>query len=186
MIGAHGGCTHAIGEQHKLFFDAVLHVAACTIQVFIQLLRAPNFCFQRGHHKTWIRFASEVLSLGHHAPPAAPTPAHRFMIELQEHARRLLGLLPLLACLFQRLGHNLFQQRVARHAEHILDMIGLAPRHQLFPAKARITAQHDFHFGPDRANPPHDALDLFSAPRRRIDIAPPQARAQHMLAGKHI
>ena len=63
------------------------------------------------------------------------------------------------------------QANIARHAENIVDLIVFTPGHQLFAAEAGIATQHDLHFRPGGANLFHDALDLFPAPGRRIDIA---------------
>src|SRR5436309_14465205 len=101
LIGAHSSRAHAVGEQYKLFFDAVLHVATGTIQIFIQLLSSPSFRSDRGHNKTRIRFAVDVLSLDHDPTTAAPGSAHGFVFKLLKDSCRLLGLRPLLARLSQ-------------------------------------------------------------------------------------
>src|SRR5205823_12489360 len=59
-----------------------------------------------------VRFARDVLGLGHYTPAPVPGSAHRFVFEFDEHSRRLLRLFPLLARFFQSAACDLLQQTV--------------------------------------------------------------------------
>ncbi len=72
------------------------------------------------------------------------------------------------------LPDDLCQPFVARQAEHIVDMILLAPAHQFFAAEARVGAEHDLHPRPALPQLRHDATDLFDRTLGSILIGRPQ------------
>jgi hypothetical protein len=82
--------------------------------------------------------------------------------------------------------NHLNQAIVLRQAEDVADVIGLAPRHQRLPRKARIGSQHNAHRSPTLAKLPDYAGDFFHRTRRGIDIRWPQLRRHQLIAQEHI
>jgi len=68
LIGAHRLGTHAVRKQAGLLLDAVLHIPATAVQVFVKRLRRPCFAAQSRDDKPEILFAIDMLGLGHHTP----------------------------------------------------------------------------------------------------------------------
>src|SRR5689334_9663193 len=59
-------------RREWLFFDAVLHLPAATIQFLVQRLGLDLLSEQRGHHESRVSSLIQMLGLGHHAPLAFP------------------------------------------------------------------------------------------------------------------
>ena len=78
------------------------------------------------------------------------------------------------------------QARIGRQAEQVSDTIGLAPRHQLLAAEARIAAQHDPHLrpaGPDAGDDPGDLVDRAGGP---VDVGGAQLGAEQEPAAEDV
>ena len=88
--------------------------------------------------------------------------------------------------LVERVGDARLKPRVARQAEHVVDLVGLAPGHQGLAGKAGIGAQHDLHPRPARADLRHDARHLLDRPGAAVDVRAPQLRRQKMPAAEHV
>jgi hypothetical protein len=67
-------------------------------------------------------------------------------------------------------GDRANQALVARQAEHVIDPVHLAPRHQLVPGKARIGAQQDLDPRPTSPDLADDAGYFIRGAGRRIDV----------------
>src|SRR5205085_4173515 len=135
----------------ELFLDAVLHLPAGAVELFVQRLRLPSLRTQRGHHKTRILFAVDVFGLGDHAPlplPAAFLPLPGLVGELGKHPCRFAGLAPLLGGLPHLRPDDPPQSLVARQPEHVIDLILFTPAHQLIAAEARVPTQYNLHLRP--------------------------------------
>src|SRR5690606_22434572 len=72
-VGAHGGRRGAVGKQVELAFpDAVLHLAACAVEVLVEAAGRPGLDGERGDDEARVGLALCPLSLGHDPPPTAP------------------------------------------------------------------------------------------------------------------
>src|SRR4029453_16587091 len=125
------------------FLDAVLHLAAGTVDVLVQVPRRSLAAFQRGGNKARIGLALRPLRLADHTASTAPALAGA-PIEIFEAARRP-------TAPFRRsLCHSKLadQTDVAGEPKNIVDMLVFAPRHQLFTGKAAVRSQQDAHKRP--------------------------------------
>jgi hypothetical protein len=66
------------------------------------------------------------------------------------------------------------QTIVARKAEGVVDLVGLAPRHQFVTGKSGVSAQPDSDTRPASAYVGDDPLDLFPGAGRGVDVRWPQ------------
>ena len=55
-----------------LFFDSVLHVAACAAKLAVQSHHRPSLSVQRCDHKRWILSPVQILRFADHPPGARP------------------------------------------------------------------------------------------------------------------
>ena len=146
--GLHGRRRRAVGEQVELaFLDAVFHLAAGAIEIFVEAAGVDLFPAQAGHHETRIGTVGQVLGLAHNPPRSAPG-GLCLVGEIPEQPSRLAGGSAQPRCLPGLGRQHRLQARVGRQAEQVSDTLGLAPRHQLLAAEARIAAQHDPHLRP--------------------------------------
>ena len=106
-----------------------LHVSAGAVQLFVQFLSWPLLRRQRGHDKTWVLLALQVLGFGNDPALPAPTAAHRLVRELAEHPRWLLGLFAVALGLGHLWRDDLPQLGVVGKSQPILHSLLLAPMH---------------------------------------------------------
>src|SRR5262249_46286315 len=71
-------------------------------------------------------------------------------------------------------------------AKEKIDVVGFAPTHQIFAAKAAVAAQQDRHAGPLLPKLSHDPLDVRQAAGRGVDVAGPQERGQRVIAAENV
>src|ERR1700722_1327219 len=64
--------AHAVTEQAELFFDAVLHLSPCAVELFVELLGRPSRGWQRRDHVARILLARDLFGLGDDATSPAP------------------------------------------------------------------------------------------------------------------
>src|SRR5918994_322008 len=86
----------------------------------------------------------------------------------------------------QIFGERADQALVAREAEHVVDAVCLAPRHELVAGKPRIRAQQDLHPWPRGPVLAGGAGALLDRPRRGIDVRAAELGCQQVLAAEHI
>src|SRR5688572_4789768 len=187
LIGAHRLRADAIGEQMKLLFDAVLHIAACAVEHLIKRLRWPSLGCQRSDYIARVLLALDVFDFGNHASLSAPGSSGGGMKELGEQTRWLFRTLVLGSGLRHLRSNNPPQTFVARHSEYVIHaLLLLAPIHQFITAEARVGAQDDPHLGPLAANLLDYALDFTQTACRSINVGLAQAHAQHVRAAEDI
>jgi hypothetical protein len=83
-------------------------------------------------------------------------------------------------------GDGTDQALVAREAEDVVDVIRLAPRHQLVAGKARIGAQQDADPGPAGTDLADDAGHFILGAGGRIDVRAPEFGRQQVPAAEHV
>ena len=110
-----------------MLFDAVLHLAARTVELLVQSLRQPLLRAQVSYHEPGILFAVELFGFGHHAARPAPAPGGRLVRELREHARHFAGPLVDLRGLLDLRLDDASQPLVAGEANDITYAVVLAP-----------------------------------------------------------
>ena len=186
LVGLHGRRRRAVGEQVELaFLDAVFHLAAGAIEIFVEAAGVDLFPAQAGHHETRIGTVGQVLGLAHNPPRSAPG-GLCLVGEIPEQPSRLAGGSAQPRCLPGLGRQHRLQARVGRQAEQVSDTLGLAPRHQLLAAEARIAAQHDPHLrpaGPDAGDDPGDLVDRAGGP---VDVGGAQLGAEQEPAAEDV
>src|SRR6202045_684042 len=120
-----------------------------------------------------------------HATFAAPT-VQRAVLEILEPSRRL-------ACRNARLGGGRqiggdldVQPRVLRQTEQKLDVVGLAPGHQLLSREAGIGAKNDANFRPAGADSCDNPRNLIGRARARVDVGLAQFGDQELVAAENV
>jgi hypothetical protein len=140
---------------------------------------------KRSDDKARIGLALGQLRLGDDAAFAAPTLA-RQPLELLEDARRLAAA-PALRCgLRQFIGDHRDEPLILRHAEYKVDVVVLAPRHQVVARESRIGAHQDAHMRPAPADLGNDARHRLHRAVRRLEARAPQLGVQQMTSAKHV
>jgi hypothetical protein len=165
--------------------DAVLHIATCAIELFVQ---PPPFHSPLVSEVTTKPgfFSIQVLRLGHNVPFAVPSALLRFLgavFKFGKHPRRLAGLVPQLGRFLHLPPDDTAQSLVARQAKHKVHSIVFAPARC---GKTGIAAQDNLHGRPRRPNLRHDALYLLPAAERGVVVGFSQPRTQHVLAATNI
>ena len=78
LVGAHGGGRRAVGEEVALaLLDAVFHLAASAVDLFVEVAGAGLGGFERGDDEAGVFLAGGVLGLGDDPAPAAPAVERR-------------------------------------------------------------------------------------------------------------
>src|SRR5262249_49721673 len=91
LICSHRGSGGAIRVKIELaLLDAVFHIAAGAIHLFVQVLRLALGSLQRGDDEAWIGLAGRELGLAHDPALTAPT-VERDPPKVFEAARSLAG-----------------------------------------------------------------------------------------------
>ena len=126
-----------------------------------------------------------MLGLDHDPACAAPALAGA-VGELIEHPARPLGLEEALLGLTAGLEAAGLEPIVLGQAQHEVDLVGLAPGHDLLAAEARVAADDDLHLGPALAHLRHDRGELLDAARAGVDVGGAQARTQQRLAPEDV
>src|SRR5699024_5994756 len=84
------------------------------------------------------------------------------------------------------LGHVRFespaQTRVAGQTQQIVDVMSLAPSHDVLPTETGIAADNDACLGPVLANLADDAFEFVHTAGSAIGVRRPQPRAQQVFA----
>ena len=78
------------------------------------------------------------------------------------------------------------EPRVAREAEHEVDPVLFAPRHQRLAGEAGIGAQQNARPRPARPDLADDARDLLDRPGAAVDVRRPELGRQQMPAAEHV
>src|SRR5208282_1207734 len=118
--------THPVAEQAQLFFDAVLHLSSCTVELFIKFLGRPTGGCQGRDHVARVLLAGELFRLGDY--PAALAPGlPRLVEELREQTCWPSGTLLLSLGLVQLPGDLPAQAFVPCEAENIVHCMVFAP-----------------------------------------------------------
>src|SRR5215210_64370 len=143
----------AVGKQTQLLlFDTILHLATGTIQLLVKHLSTPLFAAQRGHKEARVGALGQVFGFAHHAPLSRPT-FPGAVDKILEHTRRFAGVFELRPSLLQLFPESALQPSIARQPEDKGHAVALAPTHQLFTRKPRISTYDDAHLRPPVANP---------------------------------
>src|SRR6516162_9687205 len=120
------------------------HVAACAINLLVEVTGLMLAASQRGDDKARVGLAAGPLGLADDA--ARPAPAiQRRPGKVLEAPCRLAGLLAVLARGGQFGSDRRREARILGQAEEEVDAIVLAPMHQLLAGKPGIGAQQDTH-----------------------------------------
>ena len=117
------------------FLDPVLHLAACAVELLVEVAGLVLLARQRGDDKARVGLALGPFGLGDDAAFVAPTVA-RSPGKVLEATRRLAGFLALLGGLGEFALDLLDQAAVLGQAEQKVDAVGLAPSHQPVAGKA--------------------------------------------------
>src|SRR5580693_6397416 len=186
LVGAHRVGRGAVGIEVELtFLDAVFHLAAGAVELFVKVAGLVLLAGQRGDDKARIGFAASPFRLGDDPPFAAPALA-RLPDEVTEAPRRFASAL---AVLLRRgeFGLDLSDEpTVLGQAKQEIDAVGLAPRHQRLASKTRIGTQQDAHLGPVLADLGDDPCSLLDAAGAGIDVGWTQFGRQQMPATEHV
>jgi len=118
-----------------------------------------------------------VFGLANDTTYAAPA-IEGFILEFGEYPNTLLGLGKLRGGFLQLWGQNRFQPGITRQSEDKVDVMALAPVHELIPAKAGIGPQDDPDFGPAPADLSDDSLHFLQRAGRSIAVGLPQPGSQ--------
>ena len=155
LIRTHPPGGAAVGKQIKLlFFDAILHIAACTVDIFIQRLGIPFFSRNVRHNKAGIFLARQMFHLGNDIPISTPT---AFGLP-GKTGKNTFGFFTFTEKLFSldHLRINLLQQSIIScHTSDIFDFQYLTLLQDTLTAEARVSTKNDTDIrksGPDRAN----------------------------------
>src|SRR6202162_2276315 len=185
LIGPQRLRAQPVREQVQLLLDAVFHLAARAVQLFVDFRSGPVLRAQRGNQVAWIFLALDLFRFGDHPPRSRPAFLGAIG-ELTEHPRRFSRAPVLLLGLVHGAADDPSQALVAREAEYIVHRAGFAPSQQLLPAKTRVGSQDDAGLRPPRANLPHDALHFFQTSRAGVDVRGPQPRTQQMISTENV
>lgn len=165
LVGAHRRRAGAIGKQPELLFlNAILHVAARAIELFIESLRVGLACSQVGDDKAWIGLARQVFRLANDAPLARPGLA-RLIVEVAEAPRRLTSAFMGDAGFFDLFAQRTLQALVARQPQHVAHVMGFAPSHDRLAAEPGIATDHDTRLRPTGADLDNDPFELVDTAR---------------------
>ncbi|CAB4243990.1 protein of unknown function [Methylacidimicrobium sp. AP8] len=185
MVAGHLRGRELVGKEVELFLDPILHVATSTVELLVKVLGGPLLGGERGHDKARILPSFQVLGFGDH--PALPRPAAQGAVgKLGKEAGRLATRLVQTTGLLHRPLNGPAQALVARQAEEVVDLMGFAPSHDLFPAEARIGPEHDPDSGPTGTELFHDPAHLRKGARRRILVRWPKPDAKELIASKDV
>ena len=186
LVGAHGGGRRAVGHQIELaFLDAVLHIAARAVDVLVEERCGTLGCIERGDDEARIGLPACPFGLADHAAFVAPA-VQRAPHEVPEAACRSPGggRLPLGG--FELAPDPGDQAIVSCQAEHIVDAIVLAPRHQRLAGKAAVGPQDDLHLRPALADLSDDARRLFYGSGRGVDVGAAQLGCEQVPAAEDV
>jgi hypothetical protein len=186
LIGAQRRRRSPVRKEVELtLLDAVFHLAARAIDCFVKLFRFNALAFERGHNEARVGSFYKMLRLGH--DPALAAPAFAGLIsQLLEDALRFAAFFRLQRSFGQFLRDPGFKPWIAGKAEDIVDVIILAPRHQLFTAKPGIRPEPDFDARPACPDLRGDPGDLVLGARRCVDIRGPQLGEKQLPAAENI
>lgn len=126
-----------------------------------------------------------MLGLADHTARPAPALARR-PDEVLEVPGRLAAGLAIGGGRFQLGAYLGLEPAVARQAEHIMDAIALAPRHQAVTGEAGIGPQDNANLRPGGADLDDDAHDLAERASRAVDVGTPQLGRQQMAATEDV
>ena len=175
--------TGAVGEQTKLlFFDAVFHVAALAVNVFVKRAWLAD---QVGDHEAGISLvAGEMLGLGDDASQSAPGAGG--IQKLPEEAMRFAVELVLLPHLIEIELKVALQYFVACQTEQIMHVVAFAPIHDAMPAEAAVASENDADIRPRLPQPADEQFQDGAGVQGRIDVRRPQISDQEMIAAKDV
>src|SRR5206468_12655686 len=134
-----------------LLADAVLGLSARAVEVLVERARRYAGAAQGGDDEAGIGAVQRVLGLADDPALAAPA-IPRAIAEVAEDARRLARGEAKPLGLGERLGEDRLEADVAGQAEHVVDPVRLAPRHQRVIGKTTVGAQRDAHPRPRLAD----------------------------------
>ena len=135
--------------------------------------------------KRGIGLALGPFRLADHPAPARPA-VERRIAEVLEAAGGLAGRGRLRLGLQEFDGDLGDEARVAGEAEHEVDPVLFAPRHQRLAAEAGIGAQENARPRPARPDLGDDARDLLDRSGASVDVRRPELGRQQMPAAEHV
>ncbi len=170
LIGEEVVATGAVGEEAQLLFlDAILHVAALTVDVFV---KRAGVAGEVGNDESGVRFAvvtaAEVFRLDDHSAWSIPT--FGGVVKRAEEA-----MTPTVdgvggGDLSDPLGGLAFEYGVAREAENVANIVVVAPTHESPAAESRVAANRDGDIGPDLTQTDGQQLHDGGGMARRINV----------------
>src|SRR5215210_8255726 len=129
----------AVGKQIQLLlFDTILHLATGTIQLLVKHLSTPLFAAQRSHKEARVGALGQVFGFANHAPLSRPT-SPGAVDKILEHTRRFAGVFELRPSLLQLFPRARCSRALRASPEDKGHAVALAPTHQLFTRKSRIS-----------------------------------------------
>src|ERR1700735_2346471 len=145
------------------------HLAAGAIDLLVEVTGLGFFAWERGHDKARIALAPGPFRLGDDPARAAPA-IERRPDEVLEAASGFAGARGFglgRGQLRRDLGN---EPGVARQPEQVIDLVGLAPHHQVFAAEPGIGPQQDAGARPLPADLGHEAGNLVHRAGGCIDV----------------
>jgi len=176
----------AIGEKVELLFlDTVLHLPAGTVEVLVEGAGIGLLGAEGGDHEAWIRPFGQALRLGDDPPRTTPALAG-LVVEFAKDPTELAAFQKPDLGLDAGAEAQIEQPLVAGEPQHVVNPLGLAPGHDRFATKARVTPNADPGLGPAAADLGDDPRQLLHTACRGVDVGGAQPRAQQVLAAKDV
>lgn len=166
----------------KALLEAVLLLAALTIDVLVEEPGAGLPVLQRGDHEARVGLAVYPLRLGDHAARARPPPARLSFRELAVAARRLAGAPERVPREHQLALDCHDEARIARQPDHTKDAVFLAHAHKVVGREAAVRPQKDLDLRSCGADP----SELLDGSVGSITVDPAQLCGKQIAAAEHV
>ena len=172
----------AVGEQIQLLFlDPVLHLAALTVHIFIQLLRIAR---NVGHDEPWIVTLLGVLGFDNHTATPLPRPSR--IGERAEDALRLACLLELPLGTPDFIASSATKGGVFGQSENVADAVRIAPPHQSPATEPTVAPDGDFHVRPGFAKLADQEFQQRGGVLRAVDITGSEVGREEFVATEDV
>ena len=175
--------TGPVSEQIKLLLlDSVLHLAPGAVDLLVEF---PVTVRQSRYDEPGIRSLVQVLSFRNH-PSFLPPALLGLVPEPGEYPGCPAGLLVPLTGSIELAANDLFQTLVLRNTKDVVNLVVLAPAHDVVPTESAISANQYSYLRPASSQPCDNVLELFHAAFGRIDAGALQRCAKGMVVAEYV